>query len=188
MSLKQHKQVRCNSWTSLFLKLLPWSKNFTQKILNMIKLENFFLWSVRCGELYMCAVTDKHIEIFWVSGAAIIDSIIKAVNRITKLGLWDLYIITDVKLTSPSISRVQICCRGKKRCLKLCICVPLTTILKDWFSQQMVSCKKRNKYLWFTFLIHISKKYIKLFLIHGLRQRMKVLISKSNIRQYQLRC
>lgn len=47
-----------------------------------------------------------------------------------------LYTTTEVRLMLPSISRVVICFRGEKRCLKLCVFIPLATIRKAWFSQQ----------------------------------------------------
>ena len=43
----------------------------------------------------------------------------------------DLYTTTDVRLMSPLISRVLMCWRGLKRCLKVCVCIPLATILKE---------------------------------------------------------
>lgn len=140
--------------------------------------EIFFMnWITGFGKLYTCGMiieqTNTFLRYLEYMELLSIGWLIKAVDGMDGLepqcgdiGRWDLYTITDVRLISPSISRMLICCRGKKRCLKLCICVPLTTILKDWFSQQMVSWKKSNKYfentvfVQFTFLwIHTKIKY-----------------------------
>lgn len=131
-------------------------------------------WITGFGKLYTCGMTIEQTNTFlrYLEYMELLSIcwLIKAVDGLEPqcgdIGRWDLYTITDVRLMSPSISRMLICCRGKKRCLKLCICVPLTTILKDWFSQQMVSWKKSKKYfentvvVQFTFLwIHTKIKY-----------------------------
>lgn len=132
--------------------------NHIQKNPQPDKAEHFFMnWITGFGKLYTCGMiieqTNTFLRYLEYMELLSIGWLIKAVDGMDGLEpqcgdirRWDRYTITDVRLMSPSISRMLICCRGKKRCLKLCICVPLTTILKDWFSQQMVSWKKSNKF------------------------------------------